>query len=145
LAGSNYFLVLNSALALGFFGLKTRSYEPWLAGFGLLVSLLWCGVNLGSKFWQSVWENRLSEIEKTIAPKLKPKLFSASKAEYIQDARKSLENSDHKWWIKWIDNLVMLKPSVSTCMIILSVLFVVGWAALFISALVFQRTDPLID
>ena len=38
---SNYFLVLNSALALGFFGLKTRSYEPWLAGFGLLVSLLW--------------------------------------------------------------------------------------------------------
>jgi hypothetical protein len=63
---SNYFLVLNSALALGFFSLKMRSYEYGLAVFGLLVSLLWCGVNLGSKFWQSVWENRLSKIEKKL-------------------------------------------------------------------------------
>ncbi len=58
---SNYFLALNSALALGFFNLKEQGlYGLVMAIFGIIVSYLWVRVNLGSKFWQSRWERRLS-------------------------------------------------------------------------------------
>src|SRR5947209_15698697 len=60
---SNYFLVLNSALALGFFNLREQKYGLFMAIFGIIVSWLWFCVNLGSKFWQSRWEQKLSIIE----------------------------------------------------------------------------------
>ncbi len=56
---SNYFLVLSTAVAVGFFSLRDAKYALPLAIFGLVVGLLWIAVNLGSKFWQSRWEHRL--------------------------------------------------------------------------------------
>jgi hypothetical protein len=57
---SNYFLVLNTAVAVGFF---SRTDRDWLAlglsVIGLVISLLWVRLNLGSKFWQTRWERRL--------------------------------------------------------------------------------------
>jgi hypothetical protein len=60
---SNYFLVLNTALAVGFLNVKDGEYSLVLAIFGAIVSGLWFQVNLGSKYWQSRWEHRLSVVE----------------------------------------------------------------------------------
>src|SRR4051812_19960176 len=59
---SNYFLVLNTAIAAGFF-VADRSFRPLLCVLGGVVSALWLAVNLGSKFWQERWEHRLSIAE----------------------------------------------------------------------------------
>lgn len=72
---SNYFLVLNAALAVGFFRLTENKYAILLATLGALVSFLWYRVNLGSKYWQSRWEHRLKLKEEEIAPNLQ--YFSA--------------------------------------------------------------------
>src|SRR3954451_9881664 len=62
---SNYFLVLNTAVAAGFF-VADRSFRPLLCGTGAVVSALWLAVNLGSKFWQERWERRLCFAEKAL-------------------------------------------------------------------------------
>ena len=85
---SNYFLVLNSALALGFFNLKEQKYSLFMAIFGIIVSWLWFCVNLGSKFWQTRWEQRLSVIENRIDPELK--FFSADWDTIYGDVAQSL-------------------------------------------------------
>ena len=63
---SNYFLVLNTAVAVGFFLKATEKYQFLIGLFGFAVAILWLGVNLGSKFWQSRWEFGLKEAEKGI-------------------------------------------------------------------------------
>src|ERR1017187_10480268 len=72
---SNYFLVLSTAIAAGFFSLRDAKYALPLAIFGLLVGVLWIAVNLGSKFWQSRWEYRLRLAEEQLRPGMN--LFSA--------------------------------------------------------------------
>lgn len=44
---SNYFMVLNTAIAIGFFTQKGGSYGFLLAALGAIVSVLWFFVNLG--------------------------------------------------------------------------------------------------
>lgn len=127
---SNYFLVLNSALALGFFNLSKPEYAFSLAVFGLIVSLLWLQVNLGSKFWQSRWEYQLSEIEKKIAPNLH--FFATDRSTVISDAASEIRNNKHKGFRRLLDKLVIRKPSVSYQMILLSIFFMIGWVLLFI-------------
>lgn len=126
---SNYFLVLNSALALGFFNLQRQWYAIILAAFGFIVSLLWYRVNLGSKFWQLRWEGRLSEIEKEIAPDLH--FFAADWPIIISDVEKSIESSKHEGkFRRWLDKKVLKKPSVSYHMILLSISFMIVWILL---------------
>src|SRR4051812_47823163 len=61
---SNYFLVLNTAIGTGYFALgDDHHYAILLAAFGVLMSWLWLLVNLGSKFWQSRWEQQLEIVE----------------------------------------------------------------------------------
>lgn len=126
---SNYFLVLNSALALGFFNLQKPEYAFPLAFFGFFVSALWLRVNLGSKFWQSRWEHRLSEIERKIAPDIQ---FFAADWNIIQnDVEKSLKNNNHEGCFrKWLDDQVLKKHSVSYNMTLLSIAFCLGWLVL---------------
>ena len=123
----NYFLVLNSALALGFFNLKAPEYSVLLAVVGLVTSGLWFAVSLGSKFWQSRWEYRLSQIEKQVAPGLN--FFSADLATVQRDVEDSIRFSEHFWARRWLDRLVLKKPSVSLMMTLLSLVFVAAWAA----------------
>lgn len=129
---SNYFLVLNSALAIGFFNLQKQEYALLLAFLGILVSMFWYRVNLGSKYWQSRWEHRLSLIENQIAPDLK--CFAATPDIIKNDVRESISTHTKKSLLHKRIEQAMLKekPSVSYNMILLSFTFVIGWAILFV-------------
>ncbi len=129
---SNYFLVLNAALAIGFFRLAENKYVILLATLGALVSFLWYQVNLGSKYWQSRWEHRLKLKEEEIAPELQ--YFSADWDVIQKDVEESL-NYSHKnkgKFQKWLDKETLKKPSVSYNMTLLSFIFLIGWVVLII-------------
>lgn len=136
---SNYFLVLNSGLAIGFFNQKTFEYAPLLAALGVIVSVLWYRVTIGSKFWQIHWENKLAELEKTFAEKnvISPdlKLFCQKTSEVKEEVRKYLQQEEHTGVAKRVDEEILKKPSVTLSMIALALLFVVSWAVLFLFTL----------
>lgn len=130
---SNYFLVLNTVLAVGFFNTK-EWYSFGLAVFALLVSLLWFRVCVGSKFWQSRWEACLAKAEQKIAPELH--FFSADSSLLNADVQNSIDSSNHKSAIRsWVDKQTMKKHSVSYNMTALSMLFMTGWACLVVAKL----------
>jgi hypothetical protein len=122
---SNYFLVLNTGIITGI-AIKLNSTDPIAAifiVFGFFVSLLWFRVNLGSKFWQSRWEQRLYDIEERISPNAN--LFSATDEQIKADVEKSMQIAGGRnWWRRYIDRKALLKPSVSRQMILLSVGFI---------------------
>ena len=124
---SNYFLVLNTAVAIGFFSLDDDDYMLLLCLTGILVSVLWVAVNLGSKFWSSRWEYRLHEAEKGLGERID--LFSASWERVQQDVRASFGFRTRGPVHGLYQKCVMLKPSVTFVMTLLSVLFVVFWIA----------------
>lgn len=128
---SNYFLALNSALAIGFFNTQEKNpcYALLLAFFAFVVSLLWFHVCLGSKYWQSRWEECLAKIEKKIAPELG--FFAADDSLKNADVQKNINDGNHTGRLrKWVDKKVIQKPSVSYNMILLSMLFMAGWVFL---------------
>ncbi|MCR9908917.1 hypothetical protein NB545_15800 [Vibrio campbellii] len=130
---SNYFLALNAALAIGFFRLSDSYYAYALACFGLFVSFLWFRVNLGSKYWQSRWEERLKIQEQIAAPNLD--FFSASKATIQQDVEDSLNGVFVDYGNKfkrWLNKQILRKPSVSDTMSQLSLSFMCGWFVLLV-------------
>jgi hypothetical protein len=123
---SNYFLVLNTAIVTAI-ALLMGSPGP-LAGifiaFGIFVSYLSYRVNLGSKFWQSRWEQKLQDIEREIP--LETKVFSATFDEIEGDVRKSLAwRGEQGLWHRFMTKGVLSKPSVSQNMIVLSLGFLV--------------------
>lgn len=132
---SNYFLVLNTGLAIGFFNLKDGAavYAPLVAALGVFVCFLWTRVALGSKFWQVHWEQKLAEVERMYLARgildAELGLFSQSMTEVKDEVRKTLESESHHGRLaKWIDSLVMRKPSVTLAMITLSASFGLAWA-----------------
>lgn len=135
---SNYFLVLNTAAAVGFFLKATEKYQILIGIFGVVVAILWFGVNLGSKFWQSRWEFRLKEAEKELNNNIQ--YFSATWETIKSDVEKSLEFSEHNNLRKIIDKLVLMKPSVSFIMTLLSILFILLWIGLIIMSLWYSNT-----
>jgi hypothetical protein len=127
---SNYFLVLNSALAVGFFSLKEQGYALVLASLGAISALLWFFVNLGSKYWQSRWEHELTLRERKLYPN--DPLFAANREQTDEYVRESLRYHDHIWLQRLVDRLVMLKPSVSRMMTVLSLVFFFVWVGLLV-------------
>lgn len=127
---SNYFLVLNTALAIGFFNLQATKYSILLAVLGALVSILWYRVNLGSKYWQSRWEERLKIVEEQIAPEIK--FFAADLETIRNDVQKSLEAGKHTGLQRLVYTQVLEKPSVSYRMTLLSLVFVASWGLLIV-------------
>lgn len=127
---SNYFLVLNTAIAVGFFSLRNAKYEWPLAAFGLVIAALWILVNLGGKFWQCRWEHRLRVVEKKLRPDMN--LFSASWETIKDDVRQSFEDRKRGILHHAYSRLVLLKPSVSLTMTGLSVAFLGFWALMLI-------------
>ena len=130
---SNYFLVLNTAIVTGV-ALKLGSAEPLVGvfiAFGILVSSLWYRVNLGSKFWQSRWEQKLHDLEVQLAPSVT--MFSSSRGEILDDVRRSVESpAGEAWWRHLVNNHILSKPSVSRNMLILSA----GFVGLYLSLLI---------
>ncbi|MGD0522397.1 MAG: hypothetical protein ABSA48_14160 [Terracidiphilus sp.] len=133
---SNYFLVLSTAIAAGFFSLHDPNYALPLSAFGLIVGLLWIAVNLGSKFWQSRWEHRLHLTEEQLRPNMN--LFSATWETVQDDVRKSFEFRRRGKIHRIYTRLVLLKPSVSLMMTLLSLAFVVFWITITLVA-IFQK------
>jgi hypothetical protein len=122
---SNYFLVLSTAIAAGFFSLKEGRYGLPLAALGLAVACLWVAVNLGSKFWQSRWEHRLRLTEEQLRPNMD--LFSATWETVQDDVRQSLEFRKRGKVHHVYSRMILLKPSVTLMMTLLSVAFVLFW------------------
>lgn len=122
---SNYFLVLNTAIAVGFFSVNESNYQIALSVFGLIVSVLWFRANLGSKYWQSRWEHRVSKLEKLIDSNIN--LFSASKEVTDSDVKASLLNHKKVKQLSIYDRWVLTKPSVSKTMSTLAGLFIALW------------------
>jgi hypothetical protein len=137
---SNYFLVLNTGIAFGFFNLLRGKFAVIFAVMGLLASFLWFCVCLGSKFWQSRWEHRLLEFEKEHLPGLD--FFGASPERIRTDAQESLALDDRPWLQRHVYRLVLCKPSVSYSMILLSALFALGWVS-FIAVFVVLGKSPI--
>ena len=125
---SNYFLALNTAIAVGFFLKAAGVYQIWLGIFGFLVSVLWVVINCGSKFWQSRWEARLNIAEGELRKDIN--YFSADWETLQNDVKNSIAFSNHGRLRKIFDKLVLAKPSVSFVMILLSILFVIFWITL---------------
>ncbi len=94
---SNYFLVLNTAIGTGFFAIKSDEFALLLGGLGLISSWLWLLVNLGSKFWQSRWEQQLEDEEEKLGTPFE--LFSAPRDTLEKIVEKSLDPSYSRWRI----------------------------------------------
>lgn len=129
---SNYFLVLSTAIAAGFFSLRDAKYALPLAIFGLVVGSLWIAVNLGSKFWQSRWEHRLHLTEEQLRPNMN--LFSATWETVQEDVRYSFQFRRRGPIHRIYTRLVLLKPSVSLMMTLLSLAFVGFWISMLVVA-----------
>lgn len=127
---SNYFLVLNSGLAVGFFSLKNQAYALVLASLGTLTALLWFLVNLGSKYWQSRWEHELTLRERKLYPN--DPLFAATREQTDSYVRESLRYHEHRGLQHLLDGCVMWKPSVSFMMTVLSLGFLLVWVGLLV-------------
>ncbi|HUA16488.1 MAG TPA: hypothetical protein VMG31_14420 [Verrucomicrobiae bacterium] len=139
---SNYFLVLNTALAVGFFNVKERLYSAGLAAMGVLVSFFWYKVNLGSKYWQSRWEQRLKIVENKLAPDAK--LFGADWSVIDADVQDSLVSGKPRLFKHFVDKQIKKKPSVTNYMIMLSLVFMLGWFLLIVKQVAFP-TSPSHD
>lgn len=126
---SNYFLVLNTALGTGFFALLNHGeFALLLGGLGVISSWLWLLVNLGSKFWQSRWEQQLEDEEAKLGARSQ-ELFSASRPMLIEIVERSLDRDYRKWRLDrrvWYWG-VLKKPSVSLMMTWLSCAFIIFW------------------
>lgn len=124
---SNYFLVLSSGLALGFFNLWShRAFAVTFAAIGVIVSGLWIDVCLGGKYWQTRWEQRLQDFEIEQVPNIE--FFGASREKTDADVRKGLGESRANSIQDFIyQKMVLGKPSVSYSMIRLAIVFAVGW------------------
>lgn len=131
---SNYFLVLSTAAAVGFFTTDSAGEEIALALFGILISFLWFRVNLGSKFWQSRWEARLAILEKGLAPEAH--LFAAPPEVIRGDVEASFGSGAHGSARKWLNGLILEKPSVSITMFMLSGVFAGLWFVLLLISIV---------
>lgn len=132
---SNYFLALNSAIALGFFNLKDSRYVLLFAVVALATSVLWFRVCLGSKYWQTRWEQRLMDFENHHFPGLA--FFAADRDRIQADVRRGLEFHPAKGIKRWIYRKAMdWRPSVSYSMITLSGLFAVVWSIAVLLSLI---------
>jgi hypothetical protein len=132
---SNYFLVLNTAVALGFFELQHWLHALIFAVLGVAVSLLWVLVCLGSKFWQARWEGRLGTFERQHLADLD--FFGAQPLRITADVEEGLGLSQLRGVKKWIYKFVLnRRPSVSYSMLRLAMLFLVAWIVLLVVFLV---------
>ena len=126
---SNYFLVLNTAIAVGTFSRISPDFRIPFAALGIVISYLWVCVNLGSKYWQVRWEYGVAQLENEISKDID--LFSADR-EKTQAAVKTSLSDYGKSQLDVYDYLVLEKPSVGKMMSYLSASFVLFWIGTFL-------------
>lgn len=130
---SNYFLVVNTAIAAGAV-LKITAAEPFsaiIALFGMAVSYLWYKVNLGSKFWHIRWEHKLKTLEKEIDPSLH--LFNTTREmvtnEVQEDFQEGLQTGKK---LGYLNRRILAAPSVTRQMTLLSLVFLLFYFFAFL-------------
>ena len=128
---ANYFLVLNTALAIGIFTVNSDSVAIFIALFGMIASYLWFSTNLGARYWQVFWEEEVSKLSKNFGISA----FEISDDEIQAKAKRNLRLSGSHLR-KWVDRQVTKKPSVSYNMILLSLVTIVTWTLLFSTMLI---------
>jgi hypothetical protein len=126
---SNYFMVLNTAIAVGFFSILPNPFAPILALLGAFACGVWLSVTAGAKYWQSRWEEAAWKLEERCAPKYK--LFSANAEDIHAEVKESLTRWPHQGLHRCMDSLVLRKPSVSFMMSALAVFFIAFWVIAF--------------
>jgi len=132
---SNFFLALNTAIAVGYFTVSTQPQTISLAFLGLLSSGFWLLCNLGSKFWQARWEEKLRQVEIEVYPNLH--FFGEGYPEIEKQVRANLLRQSRSWMSRLVGRAVLLKPSVSSMVIYLSATFLAAWL-LFIAVEVYR-------
>ena len=138
---SNYFLVLNTAIAVGFVSLikeggyinvdvLSYTYALFFCFIGWAVCIAWTKVNLGSKFWQSYWEELLTNLSDDMGLDYFAKSYKNNNR-----VMNNLRDTKHKLWERYYNHSVLEKPSVSKWMTALSFFFLCVWfvAGLIIS------------
>jgi len=128
---SNYFLVLNGALIVAV--AKADGWELGIAFAGMVTSLLWFLVSLGSKYWQNRWEREVELREATLG--IDPPLFGATQERTRQLVEQSFNWTNHGFLHRAVNRMVLRKPSVSLAMTFLSALFFVVWLVIAVSRL----------
>ncbi len=128
---SNYFLVLNTAVAAAYFSVSSCWHSLILAIFGVAVSALWLLVNFGSKYWQVRWEAAAERLEKQFAAGAR--MFSASPEQIQEEVEGLLRKYKRTKLQALFDPWILKKPSVSTMMIYLAVIFELLWIVLAVS------------
>ncbi len=132
----NYFLVLNSALALGYFNIRDAIYQFPVSILGLVVCMLWYRVALGSKYWNSRWEHVLREVEAVYIRhgyiEHGVELFSADPRRVGKDVAESIPSWSHGLFARIIANRVLTKPSVTLTMTMLVIVFIASWSLLLL-------------
>ncbi|SFD33904.1 RipA family octameric membrane protein [Paracidovorax konjaci] len=136
----NYFLVLNSGLAVGFFNMKESPLQVPTAILGSVVCLLWYRVALGSKYWQERWEDCLRRVERELRENnlyaSEIPLFSADWRAIRNEVRESLQANRHVGIERAIDEQIMSKPSVTLSMFYLVIAFGSTWLGLIVYGLI---------
>lgn len=132
----NYFLLLNSALAVAYIQLKDEHLILPVTVLGLVVCVLWYRVALGSKYWQERWEAKLQALEIDYREKgYFPRdavLFSASWQEIQSDVATSLAATPRSRFEQFIGQQILKKPSVTQSMIYLVLTFIASWVLVFL-------------
>lgn len=128
---SNYFLVLNSGIGIGFFQIHDIFYTRLLAAIGLVVSILWLMVALGSKFWQIHWEQKLQKVEESYVDlglmTSRLGLFRETVKQAKKEVRDAMEKEDPNRLKRFLNALVLTKPSVTVAMTCLPLIFMLVW------------------
>lgn len=120
---ANYFLVLNTALAVGAYSVDEQAYSLFLGLFGSACSFLWYRTNLGAKFWQAFWEEEVRKI----SVDFNVRALSLSE-DQINAESHSLEDHDGQGSFKrWLNQQIRNSRSVSSNMIILSLITFIAW------------------
>lgn len=121
---ANYFLVLHTALAVGAYTVNSLELSALIALFGVLAAFLWFRTNLGSKFWQSFWENEVHRLAKL----LDVRALALTDAAIFEDAHEIEAQEDTSFLKRWLNRRIRSKPTVSSNMIWLSLWTIVAWS-----------------
>lgn len=131
---TNYFLVLSSGILLAFFTVKDVISLRTFAITGLLTSVLWCRTCLASKYWQTFWEQQLENFEVKWLPNLHFFQMDPEKRHLLVED--GLNREGMSLISRTAYRMATKCRSVSFAMLLLAVVFVLGWLALLANSFV---------
>ncbi len=120
---ANYFLVLNTALAVGIFTIKSTLATFLISCFGVIAAWLWFRTNVGARYWQIFWEAEVHDLAK----KLNVKSFSMTDDEIANRQMRFGRSRKSSLVRKFVDAEVKKGHSVSYNMILLSIWAFLAW------------------